>query len=184
MPYPAKLTTEAILGAAEHLIDEQGLEGLSLRTLADVLQVRAPSLYRYFPDKESLLRALSGRFFLALSQGIGPARSAADLAHAYRDWALAHPRRYAVLFRDAPEAERAGEVDRLRAAEPLLEAVRGLSPEPPLAAARALWAYLHGSVALELQFEGQTRPGLDAEEAFEAGLQALLAGFARAGPQL
>jgi len=39
------LTRERLVGAALDLIGEEGLEGLSMRALADRLQVKAASLY-------------------------------------------------------------------------------------------------------------------------------------------
>ena len=44
--------------AARRLIEEAGLEALSMRHLADRLGIRAPSLYKHFPNREALEAAL------------------------------------------------------------------------------------------------------------------------------
>lgn len=56
---PEPLNHERILGAALALVDAEGLEGATMRRLAEELEVRAPSLYNHFPSKEALLDALA-----------------------------------------------------------------------------------------------------------------------------
>jgi TetR/AcrR family tetracycline transcriptional repressor len=53
------LTRERLVVAALELIDEEGLEGLSMRALADRLQVRAASLYWHVRDRHELLELLA-----------------------------------------------------------------------------------------------------------------------------
>jgi TetR/AcrR family tetracycline transcriptional repressor len=48
-----------MVGAALELLDEEGLEGLTMRTLAERLGVRAASLYWYIRDKDQLLALLA-----------------------------------------------------------------------------------------------------------------------------
>jgi AcrR family transcriptional regulator len=58
-PKNASLTAEKVVDAAIALIGERGLEAFSMPKLAAELGVRAPSLYHYFADKESLLVAVA-----------------------------------------------------------------------------------------------------------------------------
>jgi len=53
------LTRERLVGAALDLIGEEGLEGLSMRALADRLQVKAASLYWHVRDRRELLELLA-----------------------------------------------------------------------------------------------------------------------------
>jgi TetR/AcrR family tetracycline transcriptional repressor len=53
------LTRTQIIEEALRLVDAQGLEGLSLRTLAARLDVQAPTLYWHVPNKAALLDAVS-----------------------------------------------------------------------------------------------------------------------------
>jgi len=54
-PPQALITRRAAAEAALRLIDEGGLDTLSLQGVARALGVRAPSLYHHFRDKEELL---------------------------------------------------------------------------------------------------------------------------------
>ncbi|MCR5858948.1 TetR/AcrR family transcriptional regulator C-terminal domain-containing protein [Mesorhizobium sp. J428] len=49
------LTRSGIVAHALDLLDEVGVEGLSMRRLADALQVQAPALYWHFSGKPALL---------------------------------------------------------------------------------------------------------------------------------
>jgi AcrR family transcriptional regulator len=57
----AGLSRERILGAAAELGAREGLEKVSMRGLAQALDVWPMALYRYFDDKEALLDALVAR---------------------------------------------------------------------------------------------------------------------------
>ena len=170
MPYPQKLSEQQILEEAARLVDEQGLDALSTRVLARRLGVRASSLYRYFPDKETLIRAVGARFWTELAQEVARHDTLAGMAHAYWDYGLRYPNRYAVLVCRAPEAEQPPSEAKFRVTEPLHELAARLNSERPLVTARVLWSYLHGAVNLRLAWP--TREGLDPEEAFAAGLEA------------
>lgn len=53
------LTRERLVAAALELINEEGLEGLSMRALADKLEVKASSLYWHVRDRSELLELLA-----------------------------------------------------------------------------------------------------------------------------
>src|SRR5258708_9477969 len=53
------LSRERLVGAALDLIQEEGLEGLTMRALAESLQVKAASLYWHVRDREELLELLA-----------------------------------------------------------------------------------------------------------------------------
>jgi len=53
------LTRERLVAAALDLIKDEGLEGLSMRALADRLEVRAASLYWHVRDRRELLELLA-----------------------------------------------------------------------------------------------------------------------------
>jgi AcrR family transcriptional regulator len=171
MPYPQKLNEQQILEEAARLVDEEGLGALSTRVLARRLGARAPSLYRYFPDKDTLVRALSVKFLAELTREVERHESLAGMGRAYWDYGVRYPNRYAVIVCRGPEAEQPPAAVKFEVTEPLHELAERLSPDRPLVAARVLWSYLHGAVSLCLTWP--TREGLDPEEAFAAGLEAL-----------
>ena len=55
----ARLSRERILAVADRLAREDGLEALSMRRIAEQLDVWPMSLYRHFQDKDALLDALA-----------------------------------------------------------------------------------------------------------------------------
>jgi AcrR family transcriptional regulator len=57
------LNQRIIVDAAVELLNERGLENLSLRQLAERLNVSAPSIYRHFADKADLLVAVLDTLF-------------------------------------------------------------------------------------------------------------------------
>ncbi len=71
------LDLERILGAALGLIDEEGLDALSMRRLGARLGVEAMALYHYVPNKEALLGGLVERAVLA---------GAAEVEQSDGDW--------------------------------------------------------------------------------------------------
>ncbi|MBB4613026.1 TetR/AcrR family transcriptional regulator [Novosphingobium taihuense] len=58
-PASPLITRDAAAEAALSIVDEKGLDGLSLQAVAQKMGVRAPSLYYHFRDKEELLVKVS-----------------------------------------------------------------------------------------------------------------------------
>ncbi len=96
-PAPPKprphLSHERIIEAAFRLVDTDGLEAFSFRTLATRLNCQAMSLYHYFPSKAHLYEAMVGECIAELPlPATGTWRE--RLEHetlAYRGIALRHP---------------------------------------------------------------------------------------------
>jgi AcrR family transcriptional regulator len=152
------LDAEIIVQKAADLADSNGLDALSMATLAAHLGVRTPALYHYFAGLEGLRRALALRGLQELSAQIGRAvmGKASDdavlaLAHALRDFAKEHPALYAAASRAPdpadPEWQVAGD-EAVGIALRALSAYR-LSPEDALHAVRMLRSIVHGLVLLE-----------------------------------
>jgi len=149
---PDNLSTRAheIVVAARELVEREGLEALTMRRLAEALEIRAPSIYKHLPDKQALQNALisdtfeeqAALFESALTDTEDPLGA---FGAAYRDYARRHPHLYR-LMTDSPldrDGLTAGAEE--RAARPLVEAMGG---DRDLA--RAVWAFAHGMAILEL----------------------------------
>ena len=109
MPYPAKLSRESVLDAAQQLVEGQGAEALSMRTLAERLEVRPSSLYRHFAHREALLWAIGEQAARGLQQALQdaaagqPARPALDAAaRACRSYASADAAQTAFIAAGGP----------------------------------------------------------------------------------
>lgn len=96
------LSHEAIRTGALRLIDEDGLEALSMRKLGAELGCEGMALYYYYPSKDALLDAVVDK----LMEGVGTAiaREATDwvaalreVAKAYRRVAREHPKAFPLL---------------------------------------------------------------------------------------
>jgi len=62
------LSGERVLGAAIALADDEGIEGLSMRRLAQALGVEAMSLYHWFPNKDALLGQMLDAVFIEMER--------------------------------------------------------------------------------------------------------------------
>lgn len=101
-------TVDEIVERALELVDVDGAHGLSLASVGKAMGMTPPALYHYFSSREALLDALVTAGYTDLGAAVGSAAGAAAdrpaperlaaIAHAWRRWALDHPRRYAMLF--------------------------------------------------------------------------------------
>lgn len=96
---PATDRPGQIVTAARTLLEQEGPEALTMRRLAARVGITAPSLYKYFPDKSSVVNALAGVMLRETAEALESAESTAPgsfpaLATAYRTHALAHPHLY------------------------------------------------------------------------------------------
>ena len=60
MPQPRRIDPARIVSAALELLDQHGLDGVSLHRIAARLGVRQPALYHHFGNKAELLSAVAG----------------------------------------------------------------------------------------------------------------------------
>jgi TetR/AcrR family tetracycline transcriptional repressor len=94
-PGRAGLTRHTIIDTALRLLDQVGLEGLTVRRLAAELGVQSPALYWHLHNKRELLDAMADA--ITLAAGMGPPQQGeswqdwlARRARAYRGSLLAH----------------------------------------------------------------------------------------------
>jgi TetR/AcrR family transcriptional regulator, tetracycline repressor protein len=175
----AKLDRDIILDGAFAVLDDYGLEGLSLRVLAGRLHVRAPALYWHVQNKAELIGMMAAKFGAAASAAMpkkakwphmliayGQALRTAMLAHrdSARLCAIAQPSEY-------PQA------NAKRLAEPLVAA--GLDTERALRCQSAVIAYTLGWVIYEQSgpMHEHLAYMIDFAQSYDAGLLAMIRGF-------
>ncbi len=95
-PRPARqrLTSERILTEAFALVDGEGMEAFSFRTLAGRLGCQAMSLYHYFPSKAHLFEAMVGICLTEMplpDETLGWRRRLEHICANFRAMALRHP---------------------------------------------------------------------------------------------
>ena len=106
-PTTALITRRAAAEAALAMIDLNGLEALSLQSVARVLGVSAPSLYHHFRDKEELLTHVARGLLLEVGaeQGTGSLswqERIIELSLATRRMLLRHPNAAPLVLRFFP----------------------------------------------------------------------------------
>ena len=77
------LNQQMIVAEAVALLNEGGLDNLSLRKLADRLNVSAPSIYRHFADKADLLVAVLDMLFFEVLHAVPEHRDPARWMEAF-----------------------------------------------------------------------------------------------------
>lgn len=168
-----------ILIAAKRLFLDNGVDHVTMRRIAASVGVSATALYVYFPDKEAILRAIAAESFLALidahQKSMRPHRSASDNLRAglqtYVAFALAHPDEYRLVFlrtsrrdsfdpcNDVPEGD-IGFGLLVASVQAMIDA-REFPDRPAMLMAEAIWACMHGLVALLLTHAGAVESAPD-----------------------
>lgn len=181
----------AILDAAGRLIATEGVDGLTIRAVAQAVGYSAGALYEYFDSKEAILVSL----YFDGADGLGaqceravaelpPSADAVDALHAlgraYRAYALENTELYRLVFAGfktpppppdlaCPGEERGGFGTLLRIATRGID--EGMLVDLPAPAiAFAAWSAVHGFVSLEVtgHITGAGQPGVPPTSLSEA----------------
>jgi len=102
-------TRDAILDAARRILHEEGVEGLSMRAIAQRIEYSPAGLYEYFDSKEAIIGAVCQQGFVRLDRQLGtvdPALPALEMLAAscrnYLRFAADNPDFYMLMFTNAP----------------------------------------------------------------------------------
>jgi AcrR family transcriptional regulator len=177
MPAAAKTSERQIVHAARRLLERTG--ELSFARVAAAVGVQAPSLYKRFPDRASLLRAVAREVMSELTQIQERAAVTRSVAGDLRAIALAHrkfahrtPHLYSLIFGAQSEAE-LPPADYQAAVAILVKRVGQLAgAKRALNGARLLVSFTHGFVSMELA--GAFHLGGNLDSAFRFGIDRLL----------
>jgi AcrR family transcriptional regulator len=175
MPYPSKTDRQTILSAAVKQLAHVGIRDLSLRNLAASLELAPNAIYRYFSDRSALEAALASeaarQMELALrraADGREPVTAIREMSSAYIKFAKDNRHLYDVMM--SPHVPKHDAIQHQSLWTFTVEQVRRIAGSDLAAQASvALWAFLHGAVALEAaEVFGDSKPasgigfGLDA----------------------
>jgi len=184
-------TAAALLDAAERIVDQSGVEALSVRRVADEVGTTTRAVYSLFGSKDGLLAALGTRAYEMLGAGIRAMPTtpnpSADLVEAgvevFRRFAVGHPSLFKIavqrtmgppgLATEFSNAQLAA-FERLQASVARLEEADLLGGRSIRDAATQFHALCEGLAALELR--GQIGPD-DGERVWREAIGALVAGF-------
>jgi len=160
-----------ILAAARELFVRQGYEAITLRKVAECIEYSPANIYKYFRDKDDMVRALCRQDMAALMADLHPAahqlaplERLRTLCLRYVDMGLEQPNHYRLMFMTPllsgantasgdppgePEPDAYGLFASLVGT--CLEERPGADrPEDAHRVAQTLWAGLHGVVALHI----------------------------------
>ena len=159
MSHRVGLDQATVVEAAAKLVDEEGIEQLTLGRLAERLGVRTPSLYNHVAGLPGLKRDLAlyclrDLLDRILRTTIGKSRAEAifALANAYRAYARETPGRYALTLQ-APDPS---DQELQATAQQIVDVLRAVlapyrfSEEEAIHAIRSLRSIVHGFSSLEM----------------------------------
>ena len=174
-----------ILAAAEDLLVETADESaVSIRAIAERVGVTAPSIYRHFPDKDTLMlhvvETIFGRLDDALEAAAAGATSPFDeilrKGRAYVGFGLTHPEHYRILFMLANDRKKDMDLDGPAVAgstafNHLLDTVLrmqavtspGVEFPDPFALTCAIWSGVHGITSLRISMPSFPWPPIDVQ---------------------
>ena len=180
MPYPSKTDRQTILSAAVKDLAHGGIRALSLRSIAASLDLAPNAIYRYFSDRPALESALAGeaarQLELALKRaadGCEPVTAIRQMSSAYIKFARYNRYLYeAMMSLHSPEHDATFHQSLWTFTVEQVQRIAG--PDLAAEASVALWAYLHGAVALEAaQVFGKNKPASGLEFGLNAWLMAV-----------
>src|SRR5262249_6209279 len=168
-PYHHGDLRDALIQAAQEILESEGLAALSLRAVARRAGVSAAAPYHHFPDKQALLDAVAERGFDALTAAMTTRMDKLSDAGARLDasgigyvaFAVANPALFGLMFSTVGQNPAAGtslDLARQRAYAVLQKAAAACSPGGKASPEECLrlWALVHGIAKLVL--EGSVRP--------------------------
>jgi len=187
---PSAEVERELLSAAEAVLVRDGPGGLTVRAVAAEAGIAPMGVYNRLGGKDGLVDALLIKGFDRLRAAIESPDDPdvrtrlRDGGLRYREFALANPHFYAIMFEDAiPREHESAEVEEharacfgalVRAVE-MASAAGVIAAPDPLEAAQQIWSAVHGAVALELRGLVLTE---DPAATYDAFLDTMIRGLA------
>jgi AcrR family transcriptional regulator len=176
-PAPARTSVTAIVTAGRRIVEDEGLDSLTMQKVAAAVGVKAPSLYKRVRDRAGLVQLIADVLALELAAELDGAVGSGDarvdlraITRSFRDFTRANPTTYRLLF--DPRLGGTSADARDRASASVLKVVHDLAGRDALPAARMVVAWASGFVSMELA--GAFQLGGDVDEAWEYGVAHLI----------
>ena len=173
---------ERLVNAALSLLDDHGLEAVTMRSVAAAAGTSTPTLYERFDDRDALVKGLVLRVQDAMISAVWPARNAEGFVKAYIRFSCRYPHRFELGIQTFGS--------RLVSAEPMpvLDVLRQILARETAAPSRAVEdlalavaALVFGTVQGMLAAGPDHRRAMDLQRACLSALKLLLAVFRKGG---
>ncbi len=181
MPTPARTSLDEIVKAGREIVEADGIDGLTMQSIAARVGVKPPSLYKRIRSRNDLLRLVANDAAAELTGDLETAVAGEDarddlvaLATAFRRFARDNPGAYSLIFAPLPDDARVDPEWSIKASAPVIDATERLAGKADaLEAARTVVAWANGFISMELS--GAFRLGGDVDRAFDYGVDRLAA---------
>lgn len=183
MPAVQRVSAEELVTAIRAIAEKDGVDAVTMSSVAAAVGLRAPSLYKRAANRLDLLRLaaddaaseLGAEIALIAAASDDPREVLAETARALRTLATRSPRVTTLLFCAPNPASNPSPETVAPIMAQLLGAVSTIAPDDPLSAARTLTAWAYGFCTMEQN--GGFRQSGDVDAAFERGLEIVLRGI-------
>jgi AcrR family transcriptional regulator len=163
-----------IIDVSRAIIEDEGVEQLTIRRIAETINRTQPAVYQHFSSKDAILEAIVTDGFTALAEHLkrairGGKTSLTAIADAYIRFGLERPRLYDVMFVGPSAitfaAGAATPIPAHTAFNIMAAAVAesGVTPAHTATVTEVVWASLHGLVTLSIT--RRLRPGRALQQA-------------------
>lgn len=173
-----------ILRIAAEIVDQEGMDKLSLTNVAAKCQVRPPSLYNHFQGFADLQTQLAMYVMKKLEEtllrsavGLAGDEAVLALGRAYRTFARQHPGLYEIILSAGDPKDKKRKQIEERIVDVIYKSLAffALPKEEALHIVRGFRSLCHGFVSLEQK--GGFGLNLDLEESFEKSIRYFLTGM-------
>ena len=175
----------ALVEAGFEILEAEGREALTLRSVSDRTGVSKMAPYRHFEDKSALLTAIGQHGLVLLrdrlkrvDEGADPRKALVDLATAHIEFAIEHPDLFRLMFGPDPQigGDQADLADNPDTAFGILaRRIRQVFPKAEIGVATlSCWSFVHGLATLAI--DRRLRPPPEDLQAVARGAAAFLIG--------
>jgi len=179
---------DRILKAARRLWKKEGQNSLTLRAVARIARTNTPAVYRRFPHRDDILRALLQQTKQEVFQQLTAASSVEDACERYLDFALSHPHEYELyylheyeLFFSSGSKQGMTLNQLIKQRRPAVEFMKGMmvaqfggQPDQYTLTILAIWALLHGTAMLLIAKTVQPDYATEMRAACRAAVETML----------
>jgi AcrR family transcriptional regulator len=188
---------QKILDAARELFVSEGYDKVTMRRIAEAIEYSPTAIYLHFEDKDDLVLALCrqefGRLLEVLESQPWPADPVERIrlsGRAYARFGIEHPNQYRFMFMTPLKPEHKPEptdpgflsFDFLRGAVAEAVASGAFVKRDVDTIAQALWASVHGVVALLITMRTDCWPSPPARDLVEQTIDTAIRGFLAPAP--